>query len=470
MFMTSGISHTKPAKVMGFADVAMFYIVTGVSLRWVATAAAAGPSSVIIWIVAFLFFYLPLAAAVIELSSRYPEEGGLYIWTRKAYGDFPAFMAGWCYWTSNLPYFPAAFYFAASNALYMGGSHWHAAGGSPIYFMGFAFLSMAIITVLNIVGLNFAKWLSNVGAVGMWLPVVVLAVLGMIIYPRFGSATHFNRLTMMPVFHLKDMIFWASLTFAYCGCETASFMGDEIKNARKTIPRALIFAGLVVTFCYVVGTVAVLVALPPDKIDTLAGLMQAATVMLDKLGWLWLAPVLAFLIAIGNLGAAGGYLAATARIPFVVGIDKMLPPEFGKLHPRFGTPHVAILTQAGLGVVFIILGQAGTSVKGAYDVLVSMSIIATFIPFIFVFLSLIKLQGEPAAPDVVRIPGGMPVAVLLASIGLVMTVIAIVLATLPAADEPNKPLAVIKIIGLSAVLLGMGFAIYKRETRRLQIA
>ncbi len=463
--MNSGNAHSKPARVMGFADVAMFYVVTGVSLRWIATAAAAGPSSVLVWIAAFLFFYLPLAAAVIELSSRYPEEGGLYIWTRKAYGDFPAFMAGWCYWTSNLPYFPAAFYFAASNALYMGSAHWHIAGASPAYFMGFAFLSMAFITALNIVGLNVAKWLSNIGAVGMWLPVLVLVVLGLIVYTRFGSATHFNHSSMMPVFHLKEMIFWASLTFAYCGCETASFMGDEIKDARKTIPRALIFAGLLVTFCYIAGTIAVLVALPPDKIDTLAGLMQAATVMLDKLGWLWLAPVLAFFIAIGNLGAAGGYLAATARIPFVVGIDKMLPPAFGTLHPRFGTPHVAILTQAGLGVVFIVLGQAGTSVKGAYDVLVSMSIIATFIPFIFVFSSLIKLQGEPVSADVVRIPGGKPVAVLLACVGLTMTVIAIVLATLPAAYETNKALAVVKIIGLSGLLLGIGWAIYARETR-----
>ncbi len=66
-----------PPRVMGFSDLLMFYIVTGVSLRWIATAASAGPSSIVVWIGAWFCFYTPLALSVIELSSRYPQEGGL---------------------------------------------------------------------------------------------------------------------------------------------------------------------------------------------------------------------------------------------------------------------------------------------------------------------------------------------------------------------------------------------------------
>ena len=69
----------RPRRVLGFRDLVLFYVVTGISLRWIATAAAAGPSAIAVWIGAWLLFYTPLALSVIELSSRYPNEGGLYV-------------------------------------------------------------------------------------------------------------------------------------------------------------------------------------------------------------------------------------------------------------------------------------------------------------------------------------------------------------------------------------------------------
>ncbi|HVS89764.1 MAG TPA: amino acid permease, partial [Candidatus Acidoferrum sp.] len=91
---------------MGLRDLILFYVVTGISLRWIAAAAAAGPSSLLIWIGAWLAFYLPLTLSVTELTSRFPDEGGLYVWTKHAFGDFSGFMCAWMYWTCNLPYFP----------------------------------------------------------------------------------------------------------------------------------------------------------------------------------------------------------------------------------------------------------------------------------------------------------------------------------------------------------------------------
>lgn len=458
--MSEAAGSAHPPRVMGFVDVALFYIVTGVSLRWIATAAAAGPSSILVWIGTFLFFYLPLAMAVLELSSRHPDEGGLYAWARRSFGGFAGFMAGWCYWTSNLPYFPAVFYFAASNAIYVGGDNWLWLQDEPAYFMWFALGALALIAWLNIAGLKHARWLHNVGAYGMWLPVAIVAFLGVLSWFRFGSATEFTAATMMPSFQLKDMLFWASMAFAFSGCEAASFMSGEIKEPRRTIPRALIVSGAVIASCYILGTIAVLLILPSSEINNLSGLLQAVSHAAQRLGWLWIVPVTALLIAVGNLGAAGGFLAATSRIPFVAGIDRMLPPAFGKVHPKYGTPHVAILTQAGLGALFVFLGQAGTTVKGAYDVLVSMGIITSFVPFLFVFLSLIHMQREPAGPETIRVPGGKPIAYLLGAVGLLTTAFAIGLAMLPAADEPNKTLAVLKIVGLTGILIGAGSAIY----------
>jgi amino acid transporter len=136
------------------------------------------------------------------------------------------------------------------------------------------------------------------------------------------------------------------------------------------------------------------------------------------------------------------------------------------LHPRWRTPYVALIVQAVIAGVFIFLGQAGTSVRGAYDALVSMGIIAYFIPFLFMFAAMIVVQREPAGPDVLRVPGGRLVAIALAATGFTVTAISIVLACVPADEEPNKMLAIVKVVGSSMALVGIGVVVYVLGRRR----
>jgi amino acid transporter len=249
-------------------------------------------------------------------------------------------------------------------------------------------------------------------------------------------------------------------------------MGEEIKNARRTIPLALLSGGVTVTICYILGTVCVLLALPSTEVNSLQGLVQAVSKTASRVGYPGVLPLAAFLIALSNIGAAGAYLAAVARLPFVAGLDRFLPPAFGALHPKWKTPWVALLTQFVLGAVFIFLGQAGTSVKGAYDVLVSMGVITYFIPYLYLFAAMIKLQREPAGPDVIRVPGGKIVAKLVATVGFLTTALTIGLSLIPQPDEPNKPLALFKVVGGTGALVVIGAWIYwagkRRAARELQ--
>src|SRR2546427_10328732 len=131
-------------RVLTFRDLALYYLVTGFSLRWIATAAAAGPSALVIWVVAALGFFVPLVFTVLELSSRYPEEGGVYVWSKRAFGPFSAFMTGWTFWGSNLPYFPGLLYFAAANALFIGGPAWPAGSATSPWFLAVAMTGPAL--------------------------------------------------------------------------------------------------------------------------------------------------------------------------------------------------------------------------------------------------------------------------------------------------------------------------------------
>jgi amino acid transporter len=453
-------------RALGFRDLLFFYIVTTFSLRWIATAAAAGPSALVIWIIAAVGLFVPLVFATLELSSRYPEEGGIYVWTKRAFGPSSAFMTGWLYWATNLPYFPSLLYFAAGNLLFVGGASWQAWSSNSIYFVTASMIGLTFAVTLNVLGLDIGKWLSNAGGMAAWVVAGLLILLGVVSWSRFGTATAITTSSLTPSVSVKDVIFWSTIAFAYGGVESASAMGEEIKDAPRTIPRAVVAAAVLITVLYLAGTLSVLLAIPKEQISGLQGIMQAIQAMATRVGVAWLAPLVALLVTLNAMGGVGGWFAATARLPFVAGIDRYLPRAFASLHPRYHTPYVALLVQAAISAVFVVLGQAGTSVRGAYDVLVSMSIISYFIPFLYMFAALIRVQREPTRADVMRVPGGKPVAVLFGALGFLTTAVAIVLACVPAADEPNKELAVVKIIGLSAALVVIGAIVYLMGQRR----
>ena len=463
---TDTTAHPQPKRALGLRDLVLFYVVTTLSLRWIAVAAAAGPSSLVIWMVGLATIFLPVAMSVMELSSRYPDEGGMYLWSKQAFGNFSGFLTGWVYWTSNLAYFPSLLYFAASNALYVGGDKWEALQRSPAFFIVFSMCGVALVLVLNVIGLDIGKWLNNLGAIGAWLPAGLLCVVGAIAWRRFGSATSFAVSTMKPSLNVGNVGVWATLLLAFVGAESASCLGGEIKAARRTIPRALVIAGVLVTTGYMLGTIAMLIVLPHEQFNNLQGIMQAISTSAARIGWRGMGPAVALLICIANLGCCSAYLAAMSRLPFVAGIDRFLPRAFGRLHPRWGTPHVALMVQALFCVVFVLLGQMGSTVRAAYQVLVSMTIITSFIPYLFMFASLIRLQREPAGPEIVRVPGGKPAAIAVAVVGLIGTCVALVGSVIPDPSEPNKVLVVVKIVLLSVALIGGGAGLYALSSWR----
>ena len=475
MRQPSSESTTRPSsptlkREMGFRDLVLFYVVSGLNVRWIAIAAGMGAGSVALWVLALFAFFIPLAASVLELSSRYPDEGGLYIWSRYAFGDFAGFMAGWTYWTSSLPYFPGVLYFAAGNALFLGGRQWQHLDGNRTYFMVFSLVALVLIVLLNVVGLAIGKWLNNFGALSMCVCVALVIGIASVAAYKHGSATSFGVANLMPPASMKVVTLWSALCFALAGCEGASFMGEEIKDARRVIPRALIVGGILVTFAYVAGTLALLVALPGQEIQGIGGFMQATSKMSERLGIAWFLPLAAMLVALGGLGNAAAFFSSTSRLPFVAGIDHYLPQVFGRVHPRFGTPHISLIGYGLASALFVFLGQAGATVKEAYDVLVSMTVITYFVPFVFLFAAMIRLQREPGGDGVIRVKGGKPIAIALASIGLIATLLAIGLSVVPPQDEPHKLLMVVKIVGLTFLLIGLGVAVYvsgRRHAARL---
>lgn len=446
---------------LGLFDVVLFFVIACTNLQWVAYAAASGAPAIPIWIVGCLAMFVPLGVVVMYLSARYPEEGGLYVWTKRAFGPFGGFISGWTYWTSNLPYFPALMYFAVGNAIFVTGNASSPLFGSPVYFIAASIFGFAIATFLNVVGLDIGKWLTNVGAASRWIITLLLIGLGIAAWLKFGSATPINAVTMRPTLDIKMLIFWSVIAFAWTGPESVPFLAGEVRDARRTIPRGLALAAPGIAVIYILGTASLLAILAPGHVNNLYGVMQGIADADARFGFQVITPIAAILVAISCLGSAGAWLGAVARLPFVAGIDAYLPRAFGRIHPKYGSPVVALLTQAGISALLIILGQSGSTVKSAYNILVSATVLTTMVPFLLVFAGAIKLA----------VPGKSRFWIIIASlVGLFTTISSIVLSVIPAEDEPDKTLAVVKVIVLSGIMIGSGVLVYYYRTPRAREA
>ncbi|MFQ5744054.1 MAG: APC family permease [Acidobacteriota bacterium] len=468
--LTAAASRSEPGlhRALRLSDVVLLNVVAIVGLRWLSTAAQMGPASLVLWILALLVFFVPSGLAVMELSTRIPGEGGVYLWAKEAFGDGHGFLAGWTYWVNNLVYFPSLLLFVAGVFLFVGGDAWLGLGDNALYNAGFSLAVLWLALGLNLIGLERGKWVQNLGAIGTWVSAVILVGFGAWVWFHTGSATAFRTAQLIPdLKQLPTLAFFATMTFGFAGLELAPVMGDEIHDPRRTIPRAIVISGVIIAGIYIVGTGVLLVAVPRETISIISGVPQALAAIGERAGVAGIAPVGALLITVGGIGGVGAWAAGTARIPFVVGVDRYLPQGLGRIHPRWGTPHVALLTQGVIASLLLLMAVAGSSVEEAYLVLLDMTIVLYFIPFLYLFAALPVLRAR--APDgeegVLRVPGGAAGVYLAAGLGLMATTLSILLALIPPEGTEGPWLFEIKVVGGCVAFLIAGLAFYLHGKR-----
>src|SRR6185312_9929086 len=341
-------------RAMGFWDVLLFNIAAVLGPRWIAAAAHNGTSSISLWILAAVLFFLPTALIIIELSTRFPAEGGLYVWSKEAFGDFHGFVAGWAYWSYTVFYFPGLLTASVAMSVYIGGPKYWALAKNPHYLLWSSMALLAVAVILNIIGLNIGKWLQNAGGVSTYLPLLMLIGIGAYLGFHRGSATHFSFSDTLPHINLDTVNYWSQIAFAFTGMELVCAMSEEIREPRKTFPRAIYASAALIALIYIAGTMAVLVIQPAAGTDTRSGVFQGISSGAAALGIVWFGVIAALLVTVGNAGGVGATVAGVARVPFVAGIDHYLPAYFGKIHPKWQTPYIAILIQAAISGIILV--------------------------------------------------------------------------------------------------------------------
>ena len=455
-------------KTMGFWDVLLFNIATVLGPRWIAAAGHNGTSSISLWAIAAVFFFVPGALVINELSSRFPEEGGLYAWSKEAFGDFHGFIAGWTYWIYTVFYFPGLLLASASMAAYIIGPHGGILAQNRTFLLTVSLALLLVAVGLNIIGLNIGKWLQNAGGVGTYVPLVMLAGIAALVAIRHGSATHFTLQNILPAWNWDTVNFWSQIAFAFTGLELVSAMSEEVRDPRRTLPRAVFGAGALIALMYIAGTFAILALLPAADVDPQSGVFSAITVGSVALRIGFLGILAAVLVTVGNAGGVGSTVAGIARVPFVVGIDRYLPAAFGKIHPRWKTPYVSILVQASLSGGILLASQISETTRGAYQFLIDAAIILYFIPFLYMFAAVIKLayrKGRKENQHAVLVPGGLPGVWICGGLGFLVVLIGIVVSLVPPGDSSNKLGFEMKLVGGTVASILLGLILYWRGAR-----
>jgi amino acid transporter len=459
-------------RALGLRDLVLFNLVAVVGLRWLATAAKAGPSALTLWVLAAVFFFVPQGLVVTELASRFPQEGGIYQWTKRALGEKHGYVCGWCYWINNVLYYPNLLISTAAIATFVIGKGESGLASNWTYVLSATLVCLWLAVLMNIVGVGTGKWLQNAGGIGTYIPGVVLIGLGAIsLFSGRPSANPITPQNIVPdLGHMAGLNLWASIAFAFAGLELSSAMGGEVRNPRRTLPRAILISAPLIAFVYILGTGALLRIVPAGDINIVSGFLQATSVGARNLSpalW-WLAPLCAAAYTVGNIGGVGAWLTGPARVAFAIGLDRYFPPAFGRIHPRWKTPYVAILVQASLATVFLLVSLLGkgTTVEKAYLIILDTQLLIYFIPYVYLFISFLLHRRTPAPPDTVRVPGGAVGAMAVGSSGLFVTLFAMGVAIVPPADEMQPLLFELKVVGGALAFIALGGVVYWRAQRR----
>ncbi len=436
-------------RALGLRDLVLLGVAAILNLSLVPPGAGHGRLSLLLWTLAFLVFFLPEAVAVLAFAKRYPGEGGIYLWTERQFGARHGFVSGWCYWTNNLFYVPMQLVYIAGAAAYVSRASAERLVDDRVFICSIAFGWLVLITILNVRGLAAGKWLQNAGALGAVGTVALLLIAA-------GYALSSGTAVSQPA---AANVGWSTLSsfsvmcFAFIGVELASTMGDEIRSPERNIPRAVIWTGAATLVAYLAATAAVQMLVQSDEIGAIEGVMQAVRSGAARAGVEWLVAPIAILMALSIGGTASAWFAGSARVPFVAGLERALPPALGRVHPRWHSPYVALLSSGILSAAFLGLSFAGSTVAEAYQVLLKAGLVIQLVPFLYLFAGLTRLEGVGGTTRAAGV------------VGCAASALGIVSAFIPTADVTNVWIFELKMVVGSLAPIAIGLWLYAHSTR-----
>jgi len=402
---------------LGLADAVFIglgsMIGAGVFSAFAPAAAVAGTGLLIGLVIAAVVAFCNATASA-QLAAAHPTSGGTYAYGRAELGPWWGFIAGWSFVIGKLASCAAM---ALTFAAYAAPPGWE----RPV-----AILAVAALVTVNYFGVTRTAQLTRVIVVFvlLTLAVVVAAGLSAGATPAGWSASSLTEGGAYGILQSAGLLF-----FAFAGYARIATMGEEVKNPRRTIPRAIVLALGIAVAVYAIVAVTVLAVLGPDATaDSAAPLADAAAAS----GWGWTQPVVRVGAAAASLGALLALIAGIGRTTLAMAREDDLPRFLSAVHPRWRVPHRAELA---IGAV-VIVTVAFVDLRGAIG-------FSSFGVLIYYFIA--NAAALRQDPDARRYPRALQVLGLIGCTALVITL----------------PLVAV-LIGTGVVLIGVLYRLVRR--------
>ncbi len=470
--MTDPASGHHLKKELRLHDLVQMQILLVVGVTWIGTAAKLGGVQLVFWLAAILALFLPSAAVVTYCVQIWPEEGGVYQWTRHVFGPLAGFLNAWNFGMWALLAVSNLGILSATSLAYALGPHYAWMGESKFLIHGFNIGLFLIILLICIVGFRIGKYVSHFGTFTMILVNVLLVAL-LFFHPHATAANPhhspqapFSLMVTMPMMSLLSLNLFSKMSLnALTGLEQIAVFAGEIRNAASAIWKSAWLAAPIIALIFILGTGSILTYIPADKIDLdgpvpqiLAAAFGGST---DTGGIDWglvLGRAAILALALSVIAQYALIVAETSRLPMVAGWDGILPAWFTRLHPRFGTPIRSIVVIVALAIIACSLATFGAD---AHEAMQLINVTGAFLYDIyFGMMFLIPLVAGKRFGK----PPGMYLKAAALS-GLLVTILHGVLSVFPIINVPNPFLFGVKILAASAVVNAVGYFIYRQSRR-----
>lgn len=434
------MSASHSTKALSFFSLVMINVIAVDSLRSLPIGASYGLSVVTYYLIAGLLFFIPSALAAAELATRWPANGGIYIWVREAFGRKAAFTTMWLQWVYNVIWYPTIATTIAATIAYLFNP---AYADNKLYMVTSTLIIFWGATVLNCFGMRISSWVSTIGAiVGTLLPMLIITALGSA-WLILGKPTELqlNWHSFAPdLSNLNQISFVVALVFGLIGIEMSAIHAGDVKNPKKAYPRALLLSVVIILASLIFASIAIAIVLPHQKLNIITGLIEAYIAFFTAFHIQWMTPIIIIAIIISSISGVAAWIIGPSRGLMVASEDTALPKVLSRVSKK-GVPVNMLLLQGGLVSALSLLFLLMPSVSASYWLLSALTAQLAVMSYLGLFAALIALRiKHPQRPNCFCIPGGLLGVCIVGCLGLVACVAVFVIGFIPPSQiETGNP-------------------------------
>jgi putative glutamate/gamma-aminobutyrate antiporter len=445
---------SSPKKSLSVISLVMLNVIAIDSLRTLTMGAEYGFALVFYYLLAAVTFFLPVALVAAELATGWPENGGVYIWVREAFGKKIGFMTIWLQWFYNICWYPTIMSFIAATLAYCIDP---ALANDKVYMLVVISVFFWVSTLINFFGMQASSWMSCASAiVGTIIPMLFIIALG-VSWMLLGHPLHvdFSWHSFMPkLTNANDLVMLTGILYGLVGMEMSASHAAEVKNPQRDYPKAALWSGIIILGTLIFASLAVALVVPQQQLNIISGLLQAFDIFFNAFHLQWFTPILAVLIIFGAVGGVNAWLLGPSKGLLVASQDGSLPKILSQTNSQ-GVPIMVLLLQGGIFSVLCSVFLFMPTVSSSFWVLTDITAILALIVYIVMFAAAIRLRYKfPNVKRAFTIPGGKLGLWIVCLLGLGSSLITALIGFLPPSQIPVGNVMTYEIIVCAGVFLG----------------